>query len=220
MLELYDSHISPCAQKVRIVLHQKALSWTDHQLDLQAEDQFKPAYKKLNPNSVVPTLVHDGVVFNESTIINEYLDDTFPTIAMRPKDPVHLARMRHWVKRVDDGAHAAIGMLSFSTTRRHQLRAKMTAEQLQAHIDNIPNDYQRMWQREVIAHGVEAPIVTGAVRLYDRLLDDMNSTLTDSTYLVGDVMTLADAAMAPYVTRLDWLAMDELWRDTRPAVSR
>ena len=40
-------------------------------------DQLKPEYLKLNPNAVVPTLVHDGRAIWESSFINEYLDETF-----------------------------------------------------------------------------------------------------------------------------------------------
>ncbi len=219
MLELYDAHISPCAQKVRIVLCEKSLQWKGHQLDLQAGDQFKEEYKHLNPNSVVPTLVHDDVIFIESTVINEYLDETFPAVPLKPQSLIHRARMRHWVKRVDDGAHAAIGILSFSTTRRHQLRAKMTNEELAEHLENIPNEYQRSWQREVIEAGVNAPIVTGAIRLYDRLLTDMETVLQQHEFLAGNRFSLADATLTPYVTRLEWLSMAGLWT-RRPAVTR
>jgi glutathione S-transferase len=37
-------------------------------------DQFDPAYRRLNPNAVVPTLVHDGQVIIESTVIMHYID--------------------------------------------------------------------------------------------------------------------------------------------------
>jgi glutathione S-transferase len=34
-------------------------------------DQTDPAYIKLNPNGVVPTLVHDGKVFTEPSLIRD-----------------------------------------------------------------------------------------------------------------------------------------------------
>ena len=42
---------------------------------------------KLNPNHVVPTLVHDGRVLIESSLINEYLEDVFPTRRFGPPMP-------------------------------------------------------------------------------------------------------------------------------------
>jgi len=77
MLELYHNINSVCAQKVRIALHEKRRNAKEHLLKLQG-DQNDPAYLKLNSNGVVPTLVHDGNVVTESSLILYYLDDAFP----------------------------------------------------------------------------------------------------------------------------------------------
>jgi glutathione S-transferase len=68
MLELYNNTNSVCAQKVRLALTGKGLQAKEHMLKLQG-DQFDPAYLKLNPNGVVPTLVHDGQPITESAVI-------------------------------------------------------------------------------------------------------------------------------------------------------
>ena len=59
MLELYHSVNSVCAQKVRVALAEKGLEYREHLMTLRG-DQFDAAYMKLNPNAVVPTLIHDG----------------------------------------------------------------------------------------------------------------------------------------------------------------
>ena len=83
MLELYHNGMSTCSQKVRFCLAEKGVAWTGHHLDLRAGDQHTPEYLALNPNGVVPTLVDDGDVIIESTIINEYLDEKFPEPALQ-----------------------------------------------------------------------------------------------------------------------------------------
>ena len=40
--------------------------------------QYAPEYLKLNPKAVVPTLVHDGHVVRELTVICEYIEDVSP----------------------------------------------------------------------------------------------------------------------------------------------
>ena len=74
MIDLYHHGSSVCAGKVRFALGEKNLAWQGHYLDILRGDQFAPEYQKLNPKAVVPTLVHDGNVIVESTIINEYID--------------------------------------------------------------------------------------------------------------------------------------------------
>ena len=66
MLELYHNDMSVCAAKVRTVLAEKRLEWKGVHMDLRAGDTQKPEYLKLNPNAVVPTIVHDGRVLIES----------------------------------------------------------------------------------------------------------------------------------------------------------
>ena len=69
MLVLYDYGNSVCCQKVRITLREKGLDWLATRVDLFTSEQYSPAYLKLNPKGVVPTLVHDGVPIIESTLI-------------------------------------------------------------------------------------------------------------------------------------------------------
>ena len=74
MLELDHNINSVCAQKVRIALKEKGEHAKEHLLTLQG-DQNDPAYMKLNPNGLVPKLVHDGQAVLESSLILYYLPD-------------------------------------------------------------------------------------------------------------------------------------------------
>ena len=103
MLILYDFGNSVCCQKVRITLVEKGLTWEARRVDLFKTEQYDPDYLKLNPKGVVPTLVHDGMPVIESTLICEYIDETFPDPPLIPKDPAERARMRLWSKFVDEG---------------------------------------------------------------------------------------------------------------------
>jgi glutathione S-transferase len=105
MLQLYHNDMSACAQKVRVTLAGKGLDWGSHRLDLRAGDQQKPEYLKLNPRGVVPTLVDNGRVVRESTVIMEYLDDEYAEPRLRPTNSYGRAQMRLWTKRLDEGHH-------------------------------------------------------------------------------------------------------------------
>src|SRR5262249_33658391 len=107
MLELYHNNISVCAQKVRIVLAEKNLPWTNHHLSLAKGDQLTSEFKKMNPRGVVPVLLHDGSIIIESSVICTYLDEVFPTPPLMPTNPVERATMRLWCKLPDDILHMA-----------------------------------------------------------------------------------------------------------------
>ena len=93
MLELYHNINSVCAQKVRIALKEKGQEATEHLLTLRG-DQNEPAYLKLNPSGVVPTLVHDGHAVVESSLILYYLDEVFPEPPLMPKAAQARLRVR------------------------------------------------------------------------------------------------------------------------------
>ena len=100
-VELFHNDMSTCSQKVRLALAEKGIEWTGVELDLRAGDQHQPGYLSLNANGVVPTIRHDGTVVIESTVINEYLEETLPEPPMLPTDPAARAYARQWIKFVD-----------------------------------------------------------------------------------------------------------------------
>ena len=204
MLELYHNDMSTCAQKVRLTLAEKGLDWTGHHLSLRKGDQHKPEYLKLHPGGVVPTLIHDGVVIRESTVINEYLDDAFPEPPLRPADPVARWRMRILAKQLDEGVHAATGVISNATAFRYQF-AHYTPEELDAHVARIPDPARRERSRSLLEKGVESPMFAPAILRYDTLLTDLEDALAGGQWLAGDDYSLADIAYTPYLTRLDHL---------------
>ena len=102
MLELYHGPVSTASERARFALEEKQLDWTGHLVDLMAGAQHAPAYRALNPKGQVPTLVHDGFVLRESSVITEYLDDAFPQHPLRPRSVRDLARARLWDKTIDE----------------------------------------------------------------------------------------------------------------------
>ena len=86
MIDLYHAPQSTCSQKVRICLAEKGLEWIDHRVNLAKNENLTPEYLALNPNGVVPTLVHDGEPIIDSSVICEYLDEVFPVNSTTPPD--------------------------------------------------------------------------------------------------------------------------------------
>jgi glutathione S-transferase len=97
MLTLYHGRTSVCSIKARLALIEKSVPWDGKLLTLRG-DQFEPDYLRLNPNAVVPTLVHDGKVIIESTVIMHYVDEAFPTWTRHSPAP-RLCRPIRWRAR-------------------------------------------------------------------------------------------------------------------------
>jgi glutathione S-transferase len=209
VLKLYTAKNSICTQKVFITLAEKGLPYDIHTIDLFANEQYKPEYLKINPKGVVPALDHDGAVVIESSLICEYLDETFPAVRLVPADPFSRARMRLWSKEVDEHLFAATRELSFSAMFRERMR-NMTEDQRQARFSNVgESTYEQ---------GVESPYVYQGIAVFERAFDKMEKDLAaGGPWLVGTDLSLADVNMAPFVARLGYLDLLDLWIADRPA---
>ncbi len=210
MIEFYDNDMSVCAQKVRLVLAEKNLDYERHNLDLRAGDQFKPDYLKLNPKAVVPTIVHDGDVVVESTVIISYLDDAFEKASLTPDTAFARACMLQWMILPDAGLHDTCGLTSFALAFRKQL-AVLEPDKLEAHYAKMPDEKRRGHIRSLVEQGLDAPGVDAALRHYRKAIDSMAAALEKSSWLAGELYSLADITMLPYVLRLQHLGLDWFW---------
>lgn len=201
---LYHNDMSVCAAKVRNALAEKGIAYEGINLNLRAGDAQKPDYVKLNPNQVVPTLVNGGDVVIESNVILEYIEDTWPQTPLRPPDPMARARMRLWMKQLDEGVHAATGTVSSCIAFRYQHLQRDPAE-LRAWLDGMSDPARRERTRQAIELGLDAPAFALAVRRFEKLLADIEIALASCRWLAGADYSLADIAYSPYLQRLHHL---------------
>jgi len=231
-LTLYDAHGSPCARRVRAVLLEKGRTWTTRLVDLTRLEQKHPAYLALNPNGVVPTLVHGERVLYESNVITEYLDDVFPDPPLYPRDPWARAQAKMW--QASELAMAkdfrplmyarVIGPYDRTRPRDDVLADARRATDDPAHLDWV----RRVYDGEVVSDAEAGHLESLLVQRLDRL----EAALLGRDWLVGDAYSIADLSVAPRVQmypmvqlpldparhpRLcDWLARV----DARPAFAR
>ncbi len=93
-IKLYDAVPSSNCDRVKIVLHEKGLSYETVRLDLKMGDQRKLEHLERNPYGRVPVIDDEGRMLFESCIINEYLDERYPDPPLMPKDPYLRGRGR------------------------------------------------------------------------------------------------------------------------------
>jgi glutathione S-transferase len=217
MLKVYSYFNSICTQKVFITLAEKKLGYDTQNVDLFTNEQFKPEYLKINPKGVVPALDHDGRIVIESSLICEYLDDSFPAPRLVPADPFLRARMRLWSKMVDETLFEATRELSFSAMFRERMRS-MTPEQREGRFRNVGDPIKRARLVSTYEEGVESPYVYQGIGAFEMAFDKMEKDLTAAgPWLVGGDLSLADINMMPFVARLAYLDLLDVWIAERPA---
>jgi glutathione S-transferase len=165
-------HYSPMSTAVAThwVLEELKVPYEKVKLDLQAGDTRKPAFLKLNPNGMVPVLVHDGTPIFESAAIAIYLGETFG---------------------VDKGLFPAPGprrgeAMTWIVWANATLAATL-ARKLSASSPNVPAEQ----------HNAKAAEAAGAD--VERYLGALDASLAGKSWLVGDAFSIADAHVAAFV---------------------
>lgn len=98
-LELFSAQVCPYAHRSRLALAEKGLSFTLSEIDLSDKPQ---RFLDISPYGKVPALSHNGQTVYESAIVNEYLNDAFPTPPLMPDDPYRKAQARIWIDYFDN----------------------------------------------------------------------------------------------------------------------
>jgi glutathione S-transferase len=216
---LYNAPQSTCSQRVRFVLNAKKLPFEEVKLDLLAGDQLKPDYMALNPNGVVPTLVHDGAVVTDSSVIIEYLDEVAPQEeSFTPKDPAGRAAMRAAMRFIDEMPAAAVRVPTFNLAFLPRFAA-MSEEEFVAFAESKP--LRKEFMLKMGRGGFPEKDMNEALDRLARTLERMESWIQSSggPWLQGARPTLADVAVMPAIVRMADLGLDRMWKE-KPLMAR
>ncbi|QUD90109.1 maleylacetoacetate isomerase [Phenylobacterium montanum] len=170
-LELYDYWRSSAAYRVRIGLNLKGLGYASHPVNLApgASEQLSEAYRAVNPQQRVPTLVTGAGALGQSLAILEWLDETCPEPPLLPADPWLRAEARAFALSIACEIHP-MGNLSVLRQLGQQFGAG--EGELQA------------WRERWFGAGMAA-------------LEAQLAARPASTYAFGDTPCLADICLVP-----------------------
>jgi len=101
MLELF--HWEPVGHSARVLicLEEIGADYRSRYVDALNFEHFSGDFLKLNPQGLLPVLVADGAALSESSLINEFLAESFPEAKLKPADPAGAYNAQVWSKFVD-----------------------------------------------------------------------------------------------------------------------
>lgn len=218
MLTLYNAAHSTCSQKVRICLAEKELPFNDVKLDIgKGKEHLKPDYLKINPNGVVPTLVDDGNIIVDSSVICEYLDEKYPAVRLTPEDLVQRATMRAWMRFLEEVPTAAVRVPSFNMGFLPRYEG-LNREQFEAQQADI-RPVRKQFYRRMGPSGFKKEDVEASLEQLGNTCRRMNDALAKGPWLLGAQYSLADIIVAPLIDRMADLGFPDIWEGKYPRVT-
>ena len=216
-ITLYNFPQSTCSQKVRLTLWEKGLPYEDRIVDHKTREHLQDWYLALNPNGVVPTLTHGDAVIVDSSVIMEYLDEVFPETPMAPRDPVRRAHLRKWLRYLEEVPTPAIRVPSFNQylARRYD---SMDDADYQAMADRHP--VRKHFYKRMNKVGFSAQETEEALDRLDQAAARFDAALAADgrPWIMGDEISIADAAYLPTVDRMVDLGLADMI-DAKPALA-
>ena len=181
--QLYGYFRSSAAFRVRIALNLKGIvpELCFVHLLRGGGEQHTSGYKALNPQELVPTLVHNGRAITQSLAIIEYLDEIVPEPPLLPSDALDRARVREIACAIACDIHPV------NNLRVNQyLKRTFGAD----------TDAQIAWQQHWIATGFAA---------LETMLSGSPQT---GLYCHGDTPTIADICLVPQMANARRVKLD------------
>jgi len=203
-LHLFHAGMSNCSQRVRMMLEEKQLPWISHEMNMAKDENLSDWYQGINPNGVVPTLIHDGTVIIESTDILEYLDQQFSGPAATPSfmqgeglDSEHLHSL---ITLVND---TQIHLKTLSFEYLFKPMAKKNPRQLETLKQKLRNqDLLKFHQQFSSKQGLGDKRVSHSVVSMHLALQQLEQYLGKNNWLAGERFSIADMAWIVNVHRL------------------
>ena len=212
MLKLYHYGDSLCSIKARLVLEEKGVEYESRFVDLMKFENLEPEYLKLNPNGVVPTIDHDGMIVIESSIILEYINDAFEGPNFKPADLWEQSRMRFFMKMQDDIVHPAVQKPTFNLLIKPILQ-KLDEDEFEEWTARHPHEKNRQLFRKAAQGPVDQDAIDDAKQQFRLVFGRMNDALEKSTWVSGETFSLADIALAPAIDRLGACGLSDLFEE-------
>lgn len=203
-LHLYHSGVSNCSMRVRIALEEKSLPWTSHHLNIFKKEHITPEYFGINPNGLVPTLVHDGKVIIESDDIIEYLDVNFAEPPLRPPEGPDRELMNAWLHRATAIHLKAVKTHIYEKRVRGQM--SQSPEERERYEQLQTNESLLEFHRKSSSDSFTQEELDEARATLDQCFADLDEQLAGRKWLAGSDFSLADIAWVPLYFTMDVLA--------------
>ncbi|XP_027092672.1 glutathione S-transferase TCHQD-like [Coffea arabica] len=222
-MQLYHHPYSLDSQKVRLALEEKGVDYTSHRVNPITGKNMDSFFFRLNPSANLPVFQNGAHIIFDTVEIIKYIERIALVSSRGDNAELSNQEVIEWMNKIQAWDpkyftlfHIPVKYRVFvSKFLRRVIIARMTES------PDLASAYHRKlreaYETEEKLRNVE--VLRRCEEHLVRLLDEVETKLGETSYLVGEEFTLADVMLIPVLARLVLLNLGESYINCRPNIA-
>ncbi|XWS15179.1 hypothetical protein CRYUN_Cryun35bG0072100 [Craigia yunnanensis] len=222
-MQLYHHPYSLDSQKVRLALEEKGIDYTSFHLNPIVGKNMDSSFFRMNPSAKLPVFKNGShIIFNTIEIIL-YIERIAVVSVGNNGIAFSSEEVIEWMRKIQEW-NPKYFTLSHIPNNYRLFVSKFVRKVVIARMAESPDLASAYHCKLREAYEIEEKLKNPDVLKRSkehlvRLLDEVETKLNETTYLVGDEFTMADVMLIPVLARLVLLDLEDEYINSRPNIA-
>ncbi|KAG8378219.1 hypothetical protein BUALT_Bualt08G0115000 [Buddleja alternifolia] len=223
-MQLYHHPYSLDSQKVRLALEEKNIDYTSFHVNPITGKNFDSSFFRKNPSAKLPVFQNGSHILYDTIEIIQYIERIAAVSSGGSEFTLSSERVVEWIYKIQ-GWNPKLFTLSHVPPKHRLSVSKFLRRVIIARMAECPELASLYHRKLKEAYDTEDKLTDTEVMRrsqehLDRILDEADSKLSGTTYLIGEEFTLADVVFVPLLSRLVLLKLEEKYINSRPNLAK
>ncbi|KAG6435910.1 hypothetical protein SASPL_100791 [Salvia splendens] len=220
IMQLYHHPLSLDSQKVRLVLEEKNIDYTSFHVNPITGKNFDSSFFRKNPNAKLPVFQNGSHILFDTIEIIQYIERIAMVSCGGEESSLSSGDVVEWIYKIQQW-NPKLFTLSHVPPKYHLTVSKFLRRVIIARMAECPDLASAYHRKLKEAYDTEDKLkdpetLRRSEEHLERILDEADEKLSDTTYLLGEEFTLADVVFIPVLSRLVLLNLEDKYIATRP----
>lgn len=221
-MQLYHHPYSLDSQKVRLALEERGVDYTSHRVNPITGKNMDSFFFRMNPSANLPVFQNGAHIIFDTIEIIKYIERIALVSSGGGDVALSSQEVMEWMNKIQewDPTHFT---LSHVPVKYRVFVSKFLRRVIIARMAESPDLASAYHRKLREAYETEeklrnAEVLRRSEENLIKLLDEVETKLGETSYLVGEEFTLADVMLIPVLARLVLLNLEEHYINCRPNI--
>ncbi|XP_065880734.1 glutathione S-transferase TCHQD [Euphorbia lathyris] len=219
-MQFYHHPYSLDSQKVRIALEEKGIDYTSHHVNPITGKNMDSSFFRRNPSAKLPVFQNGNHIIFHTIEIIQYIERIAVVSSGADQTSFSTEQVVEWMQKIQEW-NPKFFTLSHIPQKYRQTVSKFLRRVMIARMAESPDLASAYHRKLKEAYETEDKLRNPQVLKRNkehliRLLDEVETKLSETSYLGGEEFSMADAMLIPVLARLVLLNLEQEYISSRP----